>query len=290
MDIIQMAGEKGVLIDGAFGSLLIQRGLPSGENAELWCLKHPEIASQIHADYIAAGADVITTNTFGASPLKLKKAGLENRTAEINRRMVEMVKAVIPATGFIAGDIGPTGEMLAPYGLVTFEEVVANYAEQAEYLDQSGVDLFIIETMFDLNEALAAIQGVRQVSARPIFATLTFEESPAGFATLMGNKVDQVMPALIAAGAAAVGANCSLGSDKMIRLAAVIRASVTVPVIIQPNAGLPTLQSGILQYPEDAVQFAGNIKSIRELGVEIVGGCCGTTPEYIRAIRNIFIA
>lgn len=287
MDIIDQARARGLLFDGAFGSLLMQRGLPSGVNAELWCLEHPAIVSQIHADYLTAGADVITTNTFGASPLKLKKAGLARQTEEINRQMVACAKAVITPESFVAGDIGPTGEMLKPYGLVSFEEVVANYAEQAEYLAQGGVDLFIIETMFDLNEALAAIKGVRQVSTKPIFATLTFEKKATGFATVMGNKVTEAMQSLIDAGAAAVGANCSIGSDKMVVLSGEIRQAVESLVIVQPNAGLPVLHDGILHYPEDPATFAENIRKIKALGVEIVGGCCGTTPEYIQLIRRI---
>ncbi len=288
MDIMQLTHDKGLLFDGGFGSLLMQRGLPTNANAEAWCLEHPEVVTGIHTDYVAAGADVLTTNTFGASALKLRKAGLENRVADINRRMVEMAQAAAQPGNFIAGDIGPTGEMLAPYGLISFDEAVTNFAVQAGYLEKAGVDLFIIETMFDLNEALAAIQGVRQVTQKPVFATLTFEENPTGFATLMGNKVLDSMQALIGAGATAVGANCSLGSDKMVNLARIIRASVRVPVIIQPNAGLPVLKDGVLQYPEDIASFTRNIQDIKEAGVEIVGGCCGTTPDYIRAIRKIF--
>lgn len=286
MDIMQLTHKKGLLFDGAFGSLLMQRGLPSGVPAEAWCVDHPQVVTGIHADYVAAGADVLTTNTFGASALKLKKAGLEKRTEEINRHMVEMAKAAARPANFIAGDIGPTGEMLAPYGLISFEEAIGNFAEQAGYLETAGVDLLIIETMFDLNEALAALKGVRQVTQKPVFVTLTFEESPAGFATLMGNKATEAMQALVGAGAAAVGANCSIGSDKMVRLAEVIRAAVTVPVIIQPNAGMPVLQDGVLHYPEDIASFTRNILAVKEAGVEIVGGCCGTTPDYIRAIRK----
>lgn len=283
---MQLAHTKGLLFDGAFGSVLIQRGLPGGAVAEAWCLEHPEVVTGIHADYVAAGADVLTTNTFGASILKLKKNGLEKRTEEINRRMVEMVQEVAKPTNFIAGDIGPTGDMLAPYGLVSYEEAVDNFAEQASYLETAGVDLFIIETMFDLNEALAALKGVQQVSKKPAFVTLTFEVSPSGYATLMGNKPAEAMQTLIGAGAAAVGANCSIGSDKMVRLAAIIRAAVSIPVIIQPNAGMPVLRNGVLHYPEGIASYTQNILAIKKSGVEIVGGCCGTTPEYIRAIRQ----
>jgi len=286
MDILTRIKKEGLIFDGAFGSLLMQRGLPEGVLPEMWCLEHPEVVTGIHADYVAAGADVLTANTFGASALKLKKNGLEKRTEEINSRMVEMARTATQSDNLIAGDIGSIGEMLAPFGKISNEEAVANYAEQAGYLEAAGVDLFIIETMFDLNEALAALRGVRQGSAKPVFVTLTFEQGPAGFATIMGNQPEASMQALVAAGAAAVGANCSIGSDAMVRLAEIIRNAVSVPVIIQPNAGIPTLQKGFLHYPEDVVSFTRNIVAIKQSGVEIVGGCCGTTPDYIRAIRE----
>ncbi len=286
MDILSRIKEKGLLFDGAFGSLLMQRGLPSGVTPELWCLEHPEVVTGIHADYVAAGADVITTNTFGASAQKLKKNGLEKRVEEINRCMVEAAKAAAQPGNFIAGDIGPMGEMMAPYGLIGFEEAVAVFAEQVACLETAGVDLYIIETMFDLNEALAALKGALQVTRKPVFVTLTFEQNPTGFATLMGNQVSNAMQALVGAGAAAVGANCSIGSDKMVRLAEMIRAAVSVPVIIQPNAGIPVLRNGLLHYPEDVAIYTRNLMVIKSAGVEIIGGCCGTTPDYIRAIRT----
>ncbi|HRU46551.1 MAG TPA: homocysteine S-methyltransferase family protein [Candidatus Marinimicrobia bacterium] len=286
MDIVALARKKGLLFDGAFGSMLIQHGLPTNANAEAWCLEHPEVVTKIHAEYVAAGADVLTTNTFGASSLKLQKAGVEKRVAEINHRMVEMARAAAKPNTLIAGNIGPTGEMLAPFGKISIEEATINYAEQAGFLDKAGVDLFIIETMFDLNEALAAIKGILQVSAKPIFATMTFSESPTGFVTIMGNPVEESMRQMVEAGATAVGANCSIGSEKMVSLAQIIRSAVSVPVVIQPNAGIPILRNGILHYPEDVAFYTRNIMTIKQAGVEIVGGCCGTTPEYIRAIRQ----
>jgi len=286
IDMLTRIKKEGLLFDGAFGSLLMQRGLPEGVLPEMWCLEHPEVVTGIHADYVAAGADVITTNTFGTSPLKLQKAGLEKRAAEINRRMVETARVAARSGNLIAGDMGSTGEMLAPFGKISIEEAVANYTEQAGLLDAAGVDLFIVETMFDLNEALAALKGIRQVSTKPVFVTLTFQPGANGFATIMGNPVESSMRQLVENGAAAVGANCSIGSDAMVRLAEIIRKAVSIPVIIQPNAGIPTLKNGILNYPEDITAYTRNIVSIKRAGVEIVGGCCGTTPDYIRAIRQ----
>jgi methionine synthase I (cobalamin-dependent) len=286
MDLLTKAKTEGLLFDGAFGSLLMQRGLPQGANPELWCLEHPEVVTQIHADYLDAGADVVTANTFGASPLKLQKNGLRERTKEINFQMVALAQKVIQPGQFVAADIGPTGEMLQPFGLLSRAATVANYAEQAQYLVASGIDFFIIETMFDLNEALAALEGIRQVSNLPVFASMTFEKKASGFVTVMGNRAADAMRQLQAAGATAVGANCSLGSVQMISLAQEIRQAVDCLVVIQPNAGLPILDHGQLHYPETPETFADNLLKIKSLGVEIIGGCCGTTPEYIHLIRQ----
>jgi 5-methyltetrahydrofolate--homocysteine methyltransferase len=185
---------------------------------------------------------------------------------------------------YVAGNIGPTGEMLDPFGTLEAEDAKQCFADQAEVLASGGVDLFLIQTFFDLNEALAAIEGTRSVSGLPIFATLTFQEKKNGFHTIMGNPVENSMKELVDAGADAVGANCSIGSDAMVRLAAEVRRAVANPVLIQPNAGSPEVRDGIACYSEKAEGFADNIRRIKELGVEIVGGCCGSTPEFIRAV------
>jgi len=178
------------------------------------------------------------------------------------------------------------GDMLQPLGLITEEEATENFARQAKFLAENGVDLFIVETMFVINESLTAIRGIRTVSDLPIFATMTFEKGRNGFATIMGNQVSESMRTLANAGASAVGANCSIGSDMMIELAAEIRKSVDIPVIIQPNAGLPETINSQLIYPETPDIYAANLRQIKALGIEIIGGCCGTTPEYIRAISK----
>lgn len=283
MNIIEKAKTDGLVLDGGMGSMLFSAGL-SGKPSEFWTLERPEIVEAIHRAYFDAGSDVVSANTFGGSPVKLKKAGLEKQAMTVNQNAVAIARQAAGKTQYVAGDIGPTGEMLQPFGLLCKEEATATFGEQAAWLAEAGVDLFIVETMFDLNESLAAIAGIRKVSDLPIFATLTFTQSPKGFATIMGNRVEPSMKSLIDAGASAVGANCSIGSDKMIELAAEIRAAVNSPVVIQPNAGAPKTENGEIVYPEDAEFFSENIRKIKELGVEIVGGCCGTTPDYIRRV------
>jgi len=284
MNILEKAKSTGLIVDGGMGSMLIREGLPTGKPSEYWNLERPDIIERIQRQYVEAGSQVLTTNSFGASPLKLQKGELEKDCAQINRRAVEIALQAAGKSVFVAGDIGPSGEMLQPFGLISEEEMIENFAEQAKHLDSAGVHLFIVETMFDLNEALTALKGIRQVSAKPIFATLTFEKNPAGFTTIMGNQVDASMQALVHHGAAAVGANCSIGSADMLELARRIRASVRELVIIQPNAGIPQFRDKVVIYPEDVEHYSDNIRKIKQLGVEIVGGCCGTTPDYIRSI------
>ena len=267
--------------------MLISRGLKGGDCAEKWNIDHPEIIQEIHRAYFDAGADVATANTFGASSFKLEKMGIQADVETINTQAVKNAKAAAKPGQYVAGDLGPVGEMLAPMGSMTAERAKEIYLHQAGIIEAAGVDLFLIETIFDLNEAIAALEAVQAVSSKPVFCSLTFNQTKKGFFTLMGNAVDQSMQRLRDAGAAAVGANCSLGSESMIGLARQIRESVDIPVIVQPNAGMPqTGPDGTASYPEDENLFAKNIIKIKALGVDIVGGCCGTTPAFIRRLRK----
>jgi len=287
MTVIEHIKRTGLLLDGAMGTMLMRKGIKSGTIPELMNLEKSDIVLDIHRAYLDAGSDMITTNTFGGSRIKLKKAGLENETENINRSAAAIARQAVSQDQFVAGDIGPLGDMLQPFGLISVDEAQQNFSEQAYFLADAGVDVFIIETMFDVNESLAAIRGILAVSDLPIFATLTFESTSNGFNTIMGNPVSDSMKILVDAGATAVGANCSIGSDHMVKLAEEIRNCVKTPVIIQPNAGIPEMKEGQLHYPESPAYYARNIKAIRDSGGEIVGGCCGTTPEYISEIKRL---
>lgn len=288
MDILEKIDKDGLLFDGALGSILISKGLKGNEAAETWNIRHPEIIRQIHSDYVTAGADVVSANTYGASPLKLEKMGVDEGFETLNREGVRLARAACGSGCYVAADMGATGDMLAPYGPVTVDRAVDSFARQAEVIDDEGVDLFLIETVFDLNVGLAAVKAIRSVSDKPVFCSLTFKETPKGFFTIFGNRPEDSMKSLVDHGVSAVGANCSIDSGTMIRLADQIRGSVDVPVIIQPNAGMPkSVSDNQVFYPESDDSFAGNMKKIRNLGVEIIGGCCGTTPETIRKIRQM---
>ncbi len=188
---------------------------------------------------------------------------------------------------FVAGNIGPTGELVFPSGPLSVEDAEKGFAVQAGCLADEGVDLFLVQTFFDLNEILAAIRGIQSVSRLPIFANMTFRKTPKGFATVMGNTVENSMGCLKDAGAQVIGANCSLGSNAMIELSREIRTAVSIPVMAKPNAGVPKVENGITRYTETAPEFAANMARISSLGVEVIGGCCGTTPEYIRLMNPI---
>lgn len=287
MTLLEQVRTTGLLMDGAMGSRLIQKGMKSDIVPEVMNLEKPDIVLEIHREYLAAGADVITTNTFGGTRLKLKRAGVAHLTEKVNQMACKIARQAAGKTHYVAGNIGPLGEMLEPFGALSLNEAIENFIEQARLLAESGVDCFIIETMFDVRECQAAIQGIKAVSNLPILATMTFEKNPAGFCTIMGNLAAESMQLLAQSGADAVGANCSIGSDSMIALARIIRKSVAQPVVIQPNAGIPEIRDGGLTYPESSAEYARNLKAVRDLGVEIIGGCCGTTPEYIRAIRQL---
>ncbi|SMC60078.1 5-methyltetrahydrofolate--homocysteine methyltransferase [Desulfocicer vacuolatum DSM 3385] len=285
MNILDKVKESGLIFDGAMGSMLIAAGLKGGKISELWNLENPQIIEDVHKAYFDAGSHVAVTNSFGASPFKLKKMGIDADPEKINMAAVEIAKRAAGPDQYVAGDMGPLGEMLQPAGLLTEEEAEKHYVEQAGFLAE-GIDFFILETFFDLNEILAAIRAIRSISDLPIFATMTFQQKPTGFFTLMGNKPGDSMNKLVEAGASVVGANCSLASDTMVELAKIIRDSVDVPVMIQPNAGAPKKMGDTVIYPETVDYFCNNMMALKEMGVDVVGGCCGTTPDFIRAIAD----
>jgi 5-methyltetrahydrofolate--homocysteine methyltransferase len=279
---------SGVLIgDGGWGALLGERGLPPGAAPERWTLEHPELIAEIARAYVDAGAQLVTTNTFGGSRMRLRQHRLEDRFDEINRRAIEIVREAIGTRAFVNASIGPTGRLLAPLGDAEPEDVARAFAEQARVLVDAGADVICIETMTDLGEAELAVRAVRSISASiPIIASMTFDITPRGPFTVMGVSVVQAAAALTAAGATLVGANCGAGVEEMRIVAEAFVACATVPVAIQPNAGLPERRDGELFYRETPELFAAGVAAIAALGARVVGGCCGTTPAHIGELRK----
>ncbi|MCG8687390.1 MAG: homocysteine S-methyltransferase family protein [Desulfobacterales bacterium] len=287
MDILDTIKTKGLLFDGAMGSILIAKGLEGGEAPEAWNLTRPDDIQGIHQDYYDAGADIATANTFGASAIKLAKMKAQQDMEDINRAGIKLARKACGKGQFIAADMGDPGEMLSPMGTLSKEEALDCFTSQASILAEESPDIFIIETIFDLNIACTAIKAIRSVTDLPVACTMTFKETPKGFFTIFGNAPEQSMKALVDEGADMVGANCAMGSDTMISLAGEIRNAVDVPIIIQPNAGLPqTGPDQSVTYPESPQFFSDNLMKIKALGVEVLGGCCGTTPEDINTVRQ----
>jgi len=275
-----------LLLDGAMGTALIDRGLPPGAQPDLWNLECPTTVSQVHADYRLAGAEMVTTNSFGSNPIRLRSSRAEALTADINRAAVRCAREGgedLP----VAGDIGPTGEMLIPTGHLSADEARGSFRTQADHLAHAGVDLFIIETFFNLQEALCALRAVREVCSLPIWVSLTFRRTPRGFFTVYGDMPLPSLTRLLEEGAEKVGANCTLDSSDMALLAEEIVPPLREHVFLQPNAGEPRLVEGVLTYPESPVQFAEAMARIVALHPGAVGGCCGTTPDHIKAVAAV---
>jgi 5-methyltetrahydrofolate--homocysteine methyltransferase len=281
------AGE--VLVgDGAWGTLLMAHGLKPGEPPETINLTRPRALEDIARQYLEAGADIITTNTFGGSPARLRPYGLDDRTEEINRTAVEAVRRACGDRAYVSASIGPCGHVLAPYGDAHPADIAAGFELQIRAVVAAGADLLCIETMTDLTEAVLAVRAARAVApSLPVVATMTFEPTRRGFYTVMGVSIEQAIQGLCEAGADIVGSNCGNGSAVMVEIAREFRARASVPVAIQPNAGLPEVREGSIVYPEDPAFMAERAKELVAAGVAIVGGCCGTTPAHVRAVRRV---
>jgi methionine synthase I (cobalamin-dependent) len=283
LDLIK---KRTVLFDGAMGTTLIANGLTAGESPEGWNISRPDVIAGIHEAYARAGVDVLQTNTLGGTGMKLKLAGLGENAREANVQAVRLARQACPEHGYVAGDIGPTGQFLPPVGNTSPEDMAATFREQAGYLAAEGVDLFVIETFYDLQEILLAITAARSAADLPVVATLSFERKPKGFATIMGNSVPDAAELMAAAGADVVGTNCNLGSADMADFTPLWRTATDLPILVQPNAGQPLVVDGQLTYQQEASAFAEDIVRIARAGADAVGGCCGTTPEWLTLIRD----
>jgi len=284
--ILEIIKQRPLLFDGAMGTMLMKAGQGSLKTPILLNLDEPDLVTDIHRQYYAAGADVVITNTFGGSPLKLVADGLEQQMVELNREAGRLTRQACPDGKFVAGDIGPSGKMLKPLGDVAPEDMLDNFFSQAAVLIASGVDLIIIETMYSLDEALAAVQGARKAGDILVLASMTYTRTKNGFFTVMGENVSQCVAALEEAGADMMGANCTLNSADIIDLTKDLRAATDKPLLIQPNAGKPVTSKGITYYEQTAAEFAADAKKIHAAGADMIGGCCGTTPEFIEAVKG----
>ena len=273
-----------IRLDGAMGTMLQAAGLRLGENPEVLNITAPEVVHKVHAAYFAAGSEIVYTNTFGANAHKLARTGYTPE--QVITAAVEIAKAAAkPWGGLVALDIGPIGELLEPMGSLKFEEAYELFVQQIRTGAEAGADLIAIETMTDLYEAKAALLAARENCDLPVFVTMTFEQDGR---TFTGCSIPAMALTLQGLGAAAIGINCSLGPKQIYSLAEMLIAWTTLPVIIKPNAGLPTVRDGKTSYDLTPAEFGAEMARFLELGVSVMGGCCGTNPDFIRELcRNL---
>jgi 5-methyltetrahydrofolate--homocysteine methyltransferase len=284
--LIEVLQEGRVLIaDGANGTMLQKLGLPPGVAPERWNLENPDGVRTLHKLYADAGSDMVLTNTFGGTAVRLKRENLQDQVVEINRAAAILAREAVGDNVIVLGDIGPTGELMAPLGTLEYEQAVRAFAQQADALAQGGVDAFLIETMSDLEELRAAVEGVKSVSDLPVMASMSFDTKGR---TMMGVKPDKAAKALAAMGVDIIGANC--GRTLTETLEAVKKMREVLPeaqLLAKPNAGLPHTTAGELVYdvtPQVMAEYAQRF--VDETGVTVIGGCCGSTPDHIRAIAD----
>jgi len=275
-----------ILIDGAMGTSLAALGLVDmgGQNN----ISHPEKVLAIHKAYSEVGCDILTTNTLTMNRIYIESHNIGVDVKEVNWVGVKLAKSVVNPEQYVLGDISSTGKMLKPYGDYTEAEFYETFREQAEYLYAGGVDGFIVETMTDLREALCAVRACRDVASLPVLASLSFHTIKKGGRTIMGNSAQEAAVALADAGTTAVGINCgSLTPDDIAVLVAIMNEAVDLPILTQPNAGLPKFTDGQTHFDMTPEAFAKGITACLDAGAKLVGGCCGTLPEHIRCVAEL---
>lgn len=283
----KLAETKLLISDGAWGTMLQSRGLTSDDCPEEWNLSHPDDVRAIASAYVDAGSDMILTNTFGGSRIKLDKKHLGERVAEFNHAAAAL-SLDVAGGAIVAGSVGPTGEFLQPMGLMSEEQMREVFSEQIEAILAAGVKVICIETMMALEEAQCAVKAARTLDASvDVLATMTFEKGAKGYHTMMGVSPAQAAAGLLEAGADVVGSNCGNGIEGMIEVAGEFRAATDKPVLIHANAGVPELIDGKTVFRQSPADFATNVEALIKAGANIVGGCCGTTPEHIQAIKTV---
>lgn len=281
-----LSQSKTILLDGAMGTMLMSKGLEAGQAPERMNLERPEIVKEIHKAYIEAGSMLILTNSFGANRYRLQRHGLEDRVRDVNQAAARLAREVADEYPevVVAGSIGPTGELMVPFGKLMFEDAVRAFAEQAAGLASGGVDVIWIETMADLQEVRAAVEGARSVTRLPVVVTMTFESRGR---TMMGVTPEQLVQLAHELELSAVGANCGKGPQELERvIERISQAGCRVPIIAKANAGIPKLVEGKVIYDGSPQIMAEHAQAVRRSGAKLIGACCGSSPEHIREMRQ----
>lgn len=283
-DFLCELNKRQLVFDGATGTMLQRLGLKPGGCPDELCLKDPELVKKVHRAYVEAGSDIVTTNTFGANRAKLEEYSLEGALRDINVAAARCAREAVGDRRFVAGGLGPTGRFVEPVGDMPFEEALAIFSEQARALKEGGADLIIIETMMDIKEMKAAIMGAKSTGL-PVVATMTFDET---MRTVLGTPPESFAVMAAALGADCIGANCSLGIEGIHKAVLAMSKVVSIPLIAQPNAGLPMLRGTETVFPASPEEMAAFVPKLVEAGVRVLGGCCGTTPEHIKMMGDAF--
>ena len=272
--------------DGATGTYLQSHGLEPGGCPEEFNRTHPEIVQGMARAYFAVGSEMVLTNSFGANRFMLGKYGHGEKVSDLNRLAAEHARSQAPEGGFVIGSVGPTGEFLEPLGEVTEEEMLDAFVEQVTALEAGGADGVVIETMTAVEEARLAIRAAREHTGLAVLSTMVFDKGPRGFFTMMGITPERSVKELLDAGADVVGTNCGNGVDLMVELARNLRRATDAPLLVHSNAGIPLMVQGEIVYPESPDYMAKRFNDLADLGINIIGGCCGTGPEHIRTFSE----
>ena len=274
-----------LVLDGATGSNLQKMGMPANTCVEKWVCEHEDALIKLQKAYIEAGSQAVYASTFGANRVKLMEFGLEQEVKAINSQAVAISKKAADNKALVIGDVTMTGQQLEPLGSLSFDELVDTYKEQMSALEQAGADLLVVETMLSLQETRAALLAAKEAVSLPVIATMTFGEDGR---TLYGTDAKTAAVVMSSLGASAVGVNCSAGPDKMLPVIQTMKQTVNTPIIAKPNAGLPKLGAdGLTAYDMSPETFVGHMKALVDEGATVLGGCCGTNPEYIRALCHM---
>ena len=281
------AGEV-LISDGAMGTFLQAKGMQPGESPEEWCLTHPDAVKSIAEAYIAAGADIVETDSFGGTSYKQREFGLESKVVEMNRAAACLAKEAMGDCGYVAASVGPTGQIVEDEGGdVSETDLYIAFKEQVVALAEGGADALCIETMSSITEAIQAIKAAKDHTSLPVICTFTFEPGANGFRTMMGVTPARAAEEAVAAGADVVGANCGNGIANMIAITSAMRAAVpSTPILIHANAGMPVFEDGKTVFKETPSDMAARVQELIAAGANIIGGCCGTTPEHIAAMSK----
>lgn len=285
-DFSQLTAQKIVLLDGATGSNLMRVGMPRGVCTEAWIAENPQPLLDLQRAYVEAGSQIIYAPTFSANRYSLARHGLQDRMQELNHTLVQLSKQAADGRALVAGDMTTTGIPLEPLGTMKYDELFEIYAQQAAALYEAGADLIVIETMLGIDETAVALEATKSVCKLPVMCSMTVQ---ADGGLYFGGRCTEAVQTLQALGADAVGINCSLGPEQLVSIVRNMKAEAQIPLLVKPNAGMPVISDeGEAIYPMDAESFAKHMQVLVEHGANLIGGCCGTRPEFIAALKKMF--